>query len=74
MVIQSKGGLVNPGDLAGGIWEALVTTVVGLIVAIPAYISYNYFVNRVNNIILQMEKSATRLMEILFLLKSEEED
>jgi biopolymer transport protein ExbB len=74
MVIQSKGGLVNPGDLAGGIWEALVTTVVGLIVAIPAYISYNYFVNRVNNIILQMEKSATRLMEILFLLKTEEED
>ncbi len=73
MVIESRGGLVNPGDLAGGIWEALITTVAGLIVAIPAYIAYNYFVTRVNGIILQMEKSATRLLDILFLLKSEEE-
>ena len=73
MVIESRGGLVNPGDLAGGIWEALITTVAGLIVAIPAYIAYNYFVTRVNGIILQMEKSAMRLLDILFLLKSEEE-
>ncbi|HNS32679.1 MAG TPA: MotA/TolQ/ExbB proton channel family protein [bacterium] len=73
MVIETKGGLVNPGDLAGGIWEALVTTVAGLIVAIPAYIAYNYFVTRVNSLILQMEKSATRLLDILFFLKSEEE-
>ncbi|MDD3726189.1 MAG: MotA/TolQ/ExbB proton channel family protein [Candidatus Ratteibacteria bacterium] len=74
MVIESKGGLVSPGELAGGIWEALVTTVAGLTVAIPAYLAYNYFVSRVNNIILQMEKSATRLIDILFLLKSEEEE
>jgi len=74
MVIEIKGGLVNPGDLAGGIWEALVTTVAGLIVAIPAYIAYNYFVIRVNNLILQMEKSATKLLDILFLLKAEEEN
>jgi len=73
MVIEAKGGLVNPGDLARGIWEALLTTVVGLIVAIPAYLAYNYFVSRVNNIILDMEKSATRLLDVIFLIKSEEE-
>lgn len=73
MVIEAQAGLVNPGDLAGGIWEALVTTVAGLIVAIPAYLAYNYFVSRVNNIVLQMEKSATRLIDILFLLKTEDE-
>jgi len=73
MVIEAKGGLVNPGDLARGIWEALLTTVVGLIVAIPAYLAYNYFVSRVNNIVLDMEKSATRLLDIIFLIKSEEE-
>jgi len=73
MVIEAKGGLVNPGDLARGIWEALLTTVVGLIVAIPAYLAYNYFVSRVNNIILDMEKSATRLLDVMFLIKSEEE-
>ena len=72
MVIEAYSGLVNPGELAGGIWEALVTTVAGLTVAIPAYLAYNYFVSRVNNIILQMEKSATRLIDILFLLKRDE--
>jgi len=73
MVIEAKGGLVNPGDLARGIWEALLTTVAGLIVAIPAYLAYNYFVSRVNSIILDMEKSATRLLDVMFLIKSEEE-
>lgn len=73
MVIEMKEGLVHPGELAGGIWEALVTTVGGLVVAIPAYLSYNYFVSRVNNLILEMEKSATRLIDLIFLLKREEE-
>lgn len=74
MVIEAQAGLVNPGDLAGGIWEALITTVAGLVVAIPAYLAYNYFVSRVNSIVLQMEKSSTRLIDILFLLKTEEEE
>lgn len=73
MVIEMRGGLVNPGELARGIWEALITTVGGLVVAIPAYLSYNYFVTRVNNLILEMEKSATRLIDIIFFLKGEEE-
>ncbi|MCS7179963.1 MAG: MotA/TolQ/ExbB proton channel family protein, partial [bacterium] len=73
MVIEIKEGLVHPGDLARGIWEALLTTVGGLVVAIPAYLSYNYFVSRVNNLILDMEKSATRLIDFIFLLKTEEE-
>jgi biopolymer transport protein ExbB len=73
MVIEAQAGLVNPGELAGGIWEALITTVAGLIVAIPSYLAYNYFVSRVNSIILQMEKSATKLIDILFLIKLEEE-
>ncbi|MCM8767853.1 MAG: MotA/TolQ/ExbB proton channel family protein [Candidatus Omnitrophica bacterium] len=73
MVIEMKEGLVHPGELARGIWEALITTVGGLVVAIPSYLSYNYFVSRVNNLILEMEKSATRLIDLIFLLKSEEE-
>ncbi len=38
--IQTLGGQVNPSDLAGGIWTALVTTAAGLTVAIPALIAY----------------------------------
>ncbi|MFH0790447.1 MAG: MotA/TolQ/ExbB proton channel family protein [Candidatus Omnitrophota bacterium] len=56
---------VSPGDLAGGIWEALLTTVAGLIVAIPAFVVYNYLVSRINNFILEMEKAATELVNFL---------
>lgn len=56
---------VTPGDLAGGIWEALLTTVAGLVVAIPTLVIYNYFVSRINKIILEMEKSATELVNHL---------
>lgn len=56
---------VSPGDLAGGIWEALLTTVAGLMVAIPTFVAYNYLVNRINNFILEMEKAATELVNFL---------
>ena len=67
-VIESKATAlnpVNPGDLAGGIWEALLTTVFGLCVAIPTYVAYNYLVSRVDGFVLDMERSATDLMNIL---------
>ncbi|MFH0840031.1 MAG: MotA/TolQ/ExbB proton channel family protein [Candidatus Omnitrophota bacterium] len=67
-VIQEKStslNPINPGDLAGGIWEALITTVAGLVVAIPTYVAYNYLVSRVDNFVLEMEKAATELMNIL---------
>ena len=67
-VIESKATLlnpVNPGDLAGGIWEALLATTFGLCVAIPTYVAYNYLVSRVDGFVLDMERSATDLMNIL---------
>ena len=67
-VIQSKASAVNPvnpGDLAGGIWEALLTTVFGLCVAIPTYVAYNYLTSRVDGFVLDMERSATDLLNIL---------
>ena len=56
---------VSPGDLAGGIWEALLTTVAGLIVAIPTFVFYNYLVSRINHFILEMEKASTELVNFL---------
>jgi biopolymer transport protein ExbB len=67
-VIQAKATSfhpVSPGDLAGGIWEALITTVAGLIVAIPTFIAYNYLVSRINSFILEMEKASTELVNFL---------
>lgn len=41
--IEALSSMVNPSDLAGGIWEALLTTAVGLVIAIPALIAFGYF-------------------------------
>jgi len=56
---------VNPGDLAGGIWEALLATLAGLAVAIPTYVAYNYLTSRINNLVYDMEASATDLVNLL---------
>jgi biopolymer transport protein ExbB len=56
---------VTPGDLAGGIGEALITTVAGLMVAIPTLVAYNYFVHRTNHIVLEMERIATELVNFI---------
>jgi len=67
-VIQDKSSAVspvNPGDLAGGIWEALLTTVFGLCVAIPVLVAYNYLTSRVDRFVLDIEKSASDLMTTL---------
>ncbi|HBR15461.1 MAG TPA: MotA/TolQ/ExbB proton channel family protein [Candidatus Omnitrophica bacterium] len=53
---------VTPGDLAGGIGEALITTVAGLMVAIPTFVTYNYCVSRINRFVLDMERAATELV------------
>ena len=67
-VIEEKAahfGPVNPGDLAAGIWEALLTTVFGLCVAIPSLVAYNWLMNWVNRFVLDMERSARELVNVL---------
>lgn len=65
MVIQSKGGIVNPADLAGGISEALITTAAGLVVAIPSYMAYSYLVSRVENFVMEMEKVSSEVVDLI---------
>ena len=71
--IKDKKGLVNPSDLADDISNALVTTAAGLTVAIPAIVVYNYFVTRVDNMILEMEISSSELVELLTKNRGERE-
>lgn len=58
-------GVGNPTVLAGGIAEALITTAAGLTVAIPALIGYRYYRNRVDALVVDMEKEAIKLVEAL---------
>ena len=64
-VLNSLQGVGDPALLAGGIATALVTTAAGIIVSIPAVIFYNYLVNKVNHIIIQLENRVNELVLIL---------
>jgi biopolymer transport protein ExbB len=48
MVIQQMGGKVNASVLAGGIWEAMLTTALGLGVALPTMVAHSYLLYRVD--------------------------
>lgn len=63
--IEVQGANVVPSDLAGGIWEALITTAFGLMVGIPAYAFYNYFVSRVEKFVHELEIAATESIDVL---------
>jgi len=54
MVVERvEGSVVNPQVLAGGIWEALLTTAAGLAAAIPTLIAYHYFEGKLEDIYLE---------------------
>ena len=56
-------GVGNPGVLAGGISEALITTAAGLTVAIPALIGYRYLRARVDSLVVEMEKETIKFLD-----------
>ncbi len=58
-------GVGDPGALAGGISEALITTAAGMSVAIPTLMFYRYFRGRVRMLVLKMEQEAMTMIEIM---------
>ena len=69
MHLQEAGLYANigggPDSLSAGIWEALVCAAAGIAVAIPAHAGYNYLVSRVNKIVLDMERAAAEIVNIV---------
>jgi biopolymer transport protein ExbB len=69
MVLQHEGPYAaisgSEFSLAAGIWEALVCAAAGLAVAIPAHAGYNYLISRVNKIVLDMERAAAEIVNIV---------
>ena len=66
-VVREAGGegLVDATALAGGIWEALVTTAAGLAVAIPLYLGYRYLLGRLDAMAVDLEQAASELLDRL---------
>ena len=59
------GNNIDISNLAGGIYQAMVTTVGGLIVGIIAYFLYNLLVNRINKVVMQLESRSMEFMDLL---------
>ncbi|HQQ59938.1 MAG TPA: MotA/TolQ/ExbB proton channel family protein [Kiritimatiellia bacterium] len=57
--------LVQSADLTGGLWTALAATALSLVIAILAYAGYNLLVSRVESILLDMERSASALLNFM---------
>jgi len=73
MQVQVHGGNVDASVLAGGIWEALITTAAGLSVGIPALIFYNWLQGKVERFVFEMSESSTELMDLLLEPKEAED-
>ncbi len=65
MNLASAGGGVDMALLSGGMYTAMITTVGGLVVGIPAYFGYNFLVARIEKLVFQMEANTIAFMDIV---------
>lgn len=65
MTMKRNGLNATVLDLSGGVEQALICAAAGLAVAIPIHAGYNYLVNRVNSIVLDMERAGTEIVTIV---------
>lgn len=63
--VITTSGVGDPGELAGGISQALITTAAGLTVAIPSIIFNRFFLAKVENLVVNMEEEALKLVEVI---------
>ena len=65
MDMSAAGGTVDMALLSGGMYVAMITTVGGLLVGIPAYFGYNYLVAAIEKLVFRMEANSIAFMDIL---------
>lgn len=65
MTLSAAGGTVDMNLLSSGMYVAMITTVGGLAVGIPAYFGYNYLVARIERLVFRMEANSIAFMDIL---------
>ena len=65
--LELGGSLVDPAILAGGIWTALLTTAMGLIVAIPALVSHYFLEKKINDLMDDFETLISKLSTLKWL-------
>ena len=65
VTVSSQGGYVTANTLSSGIYQSLLTTAGGLVVAIPAFAAYSYLSSRVNALLHDMERAGIEIVNLL---------
>ena len=65
VTVSSQGGYVTASTLSSGVYQSLLTTAGGLVVAIPAFVAYSYLSSRVNALLHDMERAGIEIVNLL---------
>jgi biopolymer transport protein ExbB len=71
--VSERGGFTGPAELSGGVFTALVTSVIGLTVAVPLYVFYLYFLGRAQRLIHRLERAGIEIVNLIADTREEEE-
>lgn len=71
--VSEQGGATGPTDLTSGVFTALITSVVGLTVAVPMYVFYLYFVGRSQRLVSRLERVGIEIVHLIADAREEEE-
>ena len=71
--VSEQGGITSPGELSSGVLTALITSVMGLTVAVPMYVFYLYFVGRAKRLVSRIERAGIEIVNMIADAREEEE-
>jgi len=71
--VSEQGGFTGPAELSGGVFTALITSVMGLTVAIPLYLFYLYFLGRAKRLVHRLERTGIEMVNLIADAREEEE-
>ncbi|BCU79622.1 MotA/TolQ/ExbB proton channel family protein [Luteolibacter sp. LG18] len=63
--VSEQGGYAGPAELAGGVFQALITSVMGLTVAVPMYLFYLYFLGRAKRLVHRIERAGIEMVNLI---------
>jgi biopolymer transport protein ExbB len=70
--VSEQGGFTGPAELTGGVFTALLTSVVGLTVAVPLYLFYLYFLSRAKRLVHRIERAGIEMVNLIADAREEE--
>ena len=71
--VSEQGGFTGPAELSAGVFTALITSVLGLTVAVPLYLFYLYFLGRAKRLVHRIERAGIEMVHLIADAREEEE-